>query len=430
MKSVSMKAWRLGKKISVDEQTIGFQGRHALKLRITYKKEGNGFQCDALCDDGYTFIFFFHHDPPPKQYTNTGLSPLHSRVMNLFDGLSDQYHECGVDNLYMSAKFCKDAFNHPMKVKLHGVTRKGGRGLPNCVLQDEKTNQKEQEKVRGTVCAAELVGDITCPSLIAVSVYDTKPVHFLTMAVEKIFWEEKSKEVYDKEMKRMKQIKFLRLNVNDDYNYGMGGADIADQIRGSYCFDHWVRNFKWWHSIFWWGVHVLMVNAYRCYVRHLLMNGLTPMSHYEFQCKIARVWLDKDYYSKQSGEGGFRRSSSLSTSMSDISSCASHESKRKTRMSESGLHPFTGALKSRLNRTLGHWPCAPSIHHPTIKSNCQLHLWATGKRKYKDVVYCADCNTSLCTDNCFEIFHTEWDLGNKKDMLREKYECKIVDDED
>ena len=31
-----------------DEQTLGFQGQHADKLRITHKGEGDGFQCDAL----------------------------------------------------------------------------------------------------------------------------------------------------------------------------------------------------------------------------------------------------------------------------------------------------------------------------------------------------------------------------------------------
>ena len=35
----SMEAWRLGCDISGDEQTIGFQGRHADKLRITYKQK-------------------------------------------------------------------------------------------------------------------------------------------------------------------------------------------------------------------------------------------------------------------------------------------------------------------------------------------------------------------------------------------------------
>ena len=67
---ISTKAWRLSQKISVDEQTIGFQGRHVSKLRITYKNEGDGFQCDALCNDGYTFTFYFHHEPSPVKYTS------------------------------------------------------------------------------------------------------------------------------------------------------------------------------------------------------------------------------------------------------------------------------------------------------------------------------------------------------------------------
>ena len=86
----------------------------------------------------------------------------------------------------MSAKFCKDTFNHNKKINLHGVTRKSGRGLPESVLQEEVSNKKDQEKVRGTVLAAELIGDTYRPSLIALSVYDTKPVRFLTMATERI----------------------------------------------------------------------------------------------------------------------------------------------------------------------------------------------------------------------------------------------------
>ena len=64
-------------------------------------------------------------------------------------------------------------------------------------MQAELHNRKEQEKVRDTVIAAELVGDSKCPSLIAVSVYDTKPVHLLSMAVDNIKWTEKKREVYD-----------------------------------------------------------------------------------------------------------------------------------------------------------------------------------------------------------------------------------------
>ena len=65
--------------MSGDEQTMGFKGKHSDKLRISYKKEGDGFQCDCLTDDGYTFTFYFRNQPAPKNYLDLGFSPLHSR---------------------------------------------------------------------------------------------------------------------------------------------------------------------------------------------------------------------------------------------------------------------------------------------------------------------------------------------------------------
>jgi hypothetical protein len=70
------------------------------------------------------------------------------------------------------------------------------RGLPSCVLQEEKSSKKEQMKVRGTVKAAILKGDPTCPDLVATSVYDTKPVYFLLMSCSGIRWILKTQLVY------------------------------------------------------------------------------------------------------------------------------------------------------------------------------------------------------------------------------------------
>ena len=143
--------------------------------------EGDGFQCNALCSDGYTFAFYFRNEPPPAEYIKKGLSPLHAQVMWLFDQLKNDHHRCGVDNLYTSAKFFKGAYNHPRKVLLHGVARKSGRGVPQSILQEEIHNLNKQKKVRGTVKAAQLVGDPSCPNLCTVSMCNTMPVHFLTM---------------------------------------------------------------------------------------------------------------------------------------------------------------------------------------------------------------------------------------------------------
>jgi hypothetical protein len=62
-----MEAFEIRKWISIDEQTIGFKGMHAGKFWISYKKEGDGFQCDALCCDGYTYSFFMCNMPAPKK---------------------------------------------------------------------------------------------------------------------------------------------------------------------------------------------------------------------------------------------------------------------------------------------------------------------------------------------------------------------------
>jgi len=245
------RAWLVGRVFSTDEQTMGFQGHHADKKRITYKDEGDGFQGDALCQDGWTHQIFMRNDPAPKEFIRLGLSPLHSRVLWLFGCLKADYHVCGVDNLYTSAKFCRVSYVKA-KVLLNGVTRTGSRGLPKSVLQDTKKKKSDILLARGTVKAAVLIGDPACPNLVAASVYDTKPVHFLSTVCESIRWIEKERLVFNADTGKTEMIKFLRLGINDFYNNSMGHVDLSDQLRNQYRFDHWLRMRKWWWALFLW----------------------------------------------------------------------------------------------------------------------------------------------------------------------------------
>ncbi|KAL7562479.1 hypothetical protein ACA910_005453 [Epithemia clementina (nom. ined.)] len=296
VQDVLMAAWRLGRDISGDEQTIGFQGKHANKLRITYKAEGDGFQCDALCNSGYTWTFYFRNQPAPQHYLREGYSPLHSRILGLFDQLEEKNHNCWFDNLYLSAKFCRAAFVHEKSVRISGPTRKAGRGLPKCVMQEEVNNPTELRRVRGTVKAAVLVGDSEIPNLVAVSYYDQKPVHFLFTICKSIRWVQCEKKVYCVETKQMEVVKFLCLNINNDYNHDMGNVDIADQLRNYYRFDHWMRKRKWWWALFFWAIGLLLVNCYLCYKHYIISIGKTPISQYEFCKAIALAWIDWPTY--------------------------------------------------------------------------------------------------------------------------------------
>ena len=128
--------WLLGACFTIDDMTIVFQGMHTERKKITYKSKGDGFQADALCEDGFCLQFYFRNDLANVEYTKTGLLPFHSRVMTLFDSVEDDYHICGMDNLFNYVTFCKRVWNHKRKSKVHGVTRKGMRGIPGCVVQE------------------------------------------------------------------------------------------------------------------------------------------------------------------------------------------------------------------------------------------------------------------------------------------------------
>jgi hypothetical protein len=95
-------------------------------------------------------------------------------------------------------------------------------------------NKKEQMAVRGTVKAAVLIGDPGCLDLVATSVYDSKPVHFLSMICQSIEWIIKERSVFNVDTGRVKYMQFLWLNHVNDYNYGMGHVDVSNQLRNFY----------------------------------------------------------------------------------------------------------------------------------------------------------------------------------------------------
>ena len=75
--------------------------------------------------------------------------------------------------------------------------------------------------MRHTVKAAVLKGGSVCKDLIAVSLYDTKPVYFLTSATSQLYWMKKERQVYYPKRKKTFQMPFYRLNIVAFYNNNM-----------------------------------------------------------------------------------------------------------------------------------------------------------------------------------------------------------------
>lgn len=77
------------------------------------------------------------------------------------------------------------------------------------------------------------------------SVYDTKPVHFLSMVCKYLKWVLEEKIVYNVDTGINEKMKFLRMCYIYTYNHEMGDVDIPDQYQNVYRFDHWMRRRKW-----------------------------------------------------------------------------------------------------------------------------------------------------------------------------------------
>ena len=101
-------------------------------------------------------------------------------------------------------------------------------------MQEGKTSPADVHAVQGTIKGVVLEGDSDIPDLVAMSYYDQKPVHFLSTICESIKWIQCEKPVYCVEMDQVETLKFLCLNINNDYNHDMGGVDIASQLWNYY----------------------------------------------------------------------------------------------------------------------------------------------------------------------------------------------------
>ena len=143
------------------------------------------------------------------------------------------------------------------------------------------------EKARGTIKVAVLEGDPGVKYLLAISIYDSKPVYFLSSVLDKVYWQIKTRKVYNPSTRKMYVMKYHRTNFQDRYNMDMDGVDRADQLVNYYEIGAHIRNTKWWWSIFLWALGTACVNAYLLYKKYMISHGVKPLKHYEFRKCIA-----------------------------------------------------------------------------------------------------------------------------------------------
>ena len=401
----AMISWGLGETLSGGEQCQGFQGRHPDKLKVKLKNEGDGFLIDALCDDGFTYAFYWRSQLPPKKWADLGCSPLHARVLAMFESLTHEWHRIHFDNLHNSAIFCKLACQR-CKVLVGGVARKGGRGLPSVVAQAE-AKKKGKAKVQNVVKAAVLNGDDDCPNLIAAPAYDNKPVHFLSMIATRVKWMKVSKRVWHAAAMKVITIEFLRLSINDECNWGMGKVDISDQLRNQCRPDHWMRQVKWWWSPHFLALGWLHTNAYVMYDRNMTLEGEQEwLSHYELLRAIALALIDPDEHDghppRRNKAGNADKGKGTSKRKSKNQKEKEPKRVKVPSLTEDSIKRAGKIGRARLDARKDHTPkCVGE------RVSCQLHHLALGvQKKGFNVMLCVACNIRLCPQ-CYGVFHTD-----------------------
>ena len=86
--------------------------------------------------------------------------------------------------------------------------------------------------------------------------------------------ESKRKLVNNVDTGLMEVLRFLIMNNIDAYNNDMGNVDLADQLRGTYRCNIGVLNRKWWWSIWFWALDLMLVDVYFMYFVFLLSQGV------------------------------------------------------------------------------------------------------------------------------------------------------------
>ena len=408
-------AWVLGENVSADEQTCKMQGKSEYKTRSgRYKRLGDGIQCDAIADDGYTWDFYFRNEPVPEKWTNAGFCPMHARLLHMFENLHDTGHQCKMDNLFVSVLLARAAYGLKQKVKIHGVIRKSGRGVPPAVIQEDLGTGRRADAARGTTKVAVLRDDSKSSNLIVASCYDQKPFYMLSHSIEEVTWVEKVRKVWSRMFGCPMPYKFLRWILSDDYNFEMNDNDIADQLRLVYRLQRMQRNQKWWWALWMWAMEVSLVNAYMMYRRYCELKGVKQeYDHHEFNEKVGYALIapdsDEDWPRRKSPTPQTAASQKKRKASSALDEAGTPKAPR---FSFNALCPTAGKLRKRLDTTLTHMPVEPSV--APANRVCQLHRWAAreeGKNippgaRGHSVAQCKACGVNLCI-RCFEMYHTE-----------------------
>jgi hypothetical protein len=149
--------WVPGKWVAIDEQTLGFQGALGMKLQISYKSRGVGFNAMLSAMQDIPIRFIFATNLLQMLESNTKIwscPPLIDVFCLLVSCLPNQWRQIYMENLFNSKKLYKALYK--TEALVYGVAHTNGQGIPPWIIQKEEKNINCAEQLRCTMMAARL----------------------------------------------------------------------------------------------------------------------------------------------------------------------------------------------------------------------------------------------------------------------------------
>ena len=412
--------------------------------RIKYKKEGDGFQCDCICEDGYCFTFWFRCDTAPRTVPKD-VSDRDDRCAWLVEQLPGAWYHLWMDNLFTSYKF---GIMLAQRQCLFGGTCQTAewRGLHSNVIQKEATSAAALVASRGTVKIShrpltdydaktkvcnhvlnEKNQPIVNCEVICCSYFEenkTKPFHMMTNIVECVEILELWRRCVSSSTGKVFFVKFLRLSVANLYNNNMNSVDIGDQLRNVYRPDGlWFRMRKWWWAVFLWGMGQSVVNAYLVYKRVCEDEKATPMSHLDFHVAVATAWCTTPQLILKramaaaavpvtpAAPGVRRGRAKPQTAASSAESTTANAAPKQRRLTAYGEKTKSKFIERYKLNPSTHLPVPPQRDSKASAKDCQVCNAGFGafrgpeRYQKKASMACSCCTVHVCSAECWQILH-------------------------
>lgn len=347
---------------SVDESMVLFKGRSFLKQYNPMKPIKRGYKLWCLADQkGYISKFKVYQGKDElveQEFDNFGLGE--RVVLELTKQIWGQNNIVFFDNYFTSITLLE-------RLKIEnvlacGTIRQNRKGMPNNLTADKNLQRGEFDYRI---------------SKLGISTFkwkDNRIVHFASNyhGSDEASVMRRARDGSRSEIRCPLIVKH--------YNSHMGGVDLADQLRSSYCVDRKSR--KWWHRLFWAFLDIAFVNAYVIY------NELyDPITLKEYRRSVCRGLMS------EGATPGTSRKQKVACNKRNNLEVAGPSKRRKL--------DFSIPKDVRHGNRGCHW-----VTFGKKRGRCEI----CSKKKVESRPYstCSTCKVHLCCNekkNCFSEFH-------------------------